>query len=412
LSGKLEGIAPAVMSAFFEQGRVSPAPSGLTSEPPPPPVEAAAPPRTTVTFGALPATDPEAVKQRELKIQHLAMMMAARPAPAVVEAPPAARGSDALREAHLQMRQRVGQGHRQMGSLKQARGTGGLADGTGSEPTGGAAPPRGPAGPAPPRPALAARGLGTGRLEALVGQALGADGVVALRQAVAVLEDSGLPSRLAGLTERVTAMVPGDDGVARLGADVGKRLLVNNLNPVLALSVAARESAQSLEQLKNWEAMTPRERLVATTNLTANLAEIVGAVTPPPVNVGAQLAAAGLQLVSLASEHGDTLESVARQAAAAEPSRRVLGEVAGQGAVLAHRVQAAWGELSERLKARPPQAPAALQRVFDSREYQRLKRHPVSRGLARGLENLTYNLTQRFRIWRERLAHRWQRGGH
>jgi hypothetical protein len=254
-------------------------------------------------------------------------------------------------------------------------------------------------------------GLGTGRLESLVGQALGADGVVALRQAVAVLEDRALPERLVGLTARVTAMVPGEDGVVRLGADVGKRLIVNNLNPVLALSVAARESAQHLEQLKRWEALTPRERLVATTNLTANLAEIVGAVTPPPVNVGAQLAAAGLQLVSLASEHGETLEGVARQAAAAEPARRVLGEVATQGAVLAHRVQAAWGELSERLKVKPPRAPAALQRIFDSRQYQHLKRHPVSRGLARGMENLAYNLTQRFRVWRERWAHRWQRDG-
>jgi hypothetical protein len=413
LAGKLEGIAPAVVSAFFQQRSPGPTPVGGTPPPGPQPVDELTPPRAPASFGTLPATDAEAVRQRDLKIQHLALMLAARPAQAAPVAPPTpasplpARSSEALREAHLQLRQRVGRGHRHTGSLK-ASGTGDLPGGTASQP-----PSPAPATPAAPRPrpASPAGGLGTARLESLVGQALGADGVVALRRAVAVLEDRALPDRLVGLTARVTAMVPGEDGVVRLGADVGKRLIVNNLNPVLALSMAARESAQHLEQLKRWEALTPRERLVATTNLTANLAEIVGAVTPPPVNVGAQLAAAGLQLVSLASEHGETLEGVARQAAASEPARRVLGEVATQGTVLAHRVQAAWGELSERLKTKPPRAPAVLQRIFDSRQYQHLKRHPVSRGLARGMENLAYNLTQRFRVWRERWAHRWQRDG-
>lgn len=254
--------------------------------------------------------------------------------------------------------------------------------------------------------------MGTARLEQLVAGALGAESVIALRQAITVLEDKELPGRLSGLTAHVTALVPGDDGVVRLGADIGKRLIVNNLNPVLALSVAARESAAEFENLKRWEALTPKERLVSTANLTANLAEIVGAVTPPPVNFGAQLAAAGLQLVSLATEHGETLEDVATKAAQvsqSQPARRVLAELNDQGAVIAHRVNAAWEELQGRLK-QPPRAPASLQRIFDSKGYQRLKRHPVTRSLARSAENLTYNLTQRWRnfktVWSHRLGRR------
>ncbi|MEB3328033.1 MAG: hypothetical protein VKQ33_02240 [Candidatus Sericytochromatia bacterium] len=398
LAGQLEGIAPAVVSAFFQQRGAAPS-SGAPSAGGAQPREAPTSPRAPTSFGALPDLDPEAVRQRNLKLQHLALMLAARPAPSASppKAPPPAPAPapEALREAHLRLRQGAGRGHRHTGALG-SRATSDLSHGAGPGPAREPHPPPG-------------NGPGTGRLEALVGQALGAEGVLALRQAVAVLEDRGLPARLGALTEQVTALVPGDDGVVRLGADVSKRLIVNNLNPVLALSVAARESAQQLERLRRWEALTPRERLTATTNLTANLAEMVGAVTPPPVNVGAQLAAAGLQLVSLASEHGETLEGVARQAADAEPARRVLGEVAEQGVVLAHRVQAAWGELSERLRRAPPRAPAVLQRLFDSRWFRHLKRHPVSRGLARGMENLTYNLTQRCRVWRERWAHRWQR---
>lgn len=404
MSGQLGGIAPAVISAFFKK---SPGPAPWDPEAPKPPaeIEHLERPRNPPGLGHMPGLDPEAVRNRDLKIQHLAMMMAARgpaSAPPAAGVRPPAVAPDDLRARHLELRARGGAGHKQTGLLSH-RHTGDLtAPGRGRvEPPSGR--PATGGGPQPP-----ARSLGTGRLEHLVAGALGADGVLALRQAVSLLEDKELPGRLSGLTAHVTALVPGDDGVVKLGADVGKRLIVNNLNPLLALSVAARESAAELENLKRWEALTPKERLVSTANLTANLAEIVGAVTPPPVNFGAQLAAAGLQLVSLATEHGETLEDVATKAAQVtqtQPARRVISELNDHGAVIAHRVSAAWGELQGRLK-QPPRAPEVLQRLFDSRGYQRLKRHPVTRSLARSAENLTYNLTQRWRNFKEVVSYR------
>jgi hypothetical protein len=248
----------------------------------------------------------------------------------------------------------------------------------------------------------------------MVGAAMSSDGVVALRQTIEALDDKQIPAKLSALTAKVTDLVPGSDGVVRLGADVGKRMIVNSLNPMLALSIAAKESAEKIDTLKKWNDLSTKERMAATAGLSANLAEIIGAVTPPPVNFGAQVAAAGLTLVSLATEHSDTIEDVGSRVANTETSRKVANEVSERGAVLAYKVKAAWDELGDRMEAMKagklkPRAPAQLQKLFDSRRFKKLKNHPATRSVATGFENLIYNLTRRWESAQANLSHRFHR---
>jgi hypothetical protein len=471
----LSGIAPAVVDAFLNANARRPAP-----EPAPAAVtdpEPAASPRSPESLGDFPALDTQAVKQRQMKIRHLAALMAQAPEddppPAAGDAPPAAAGGppagpaapgaspsadparpgagvprpvpptppappsrspsgalspDDVRAKHLAMRkQQLGTGH-----LGQGRGGTGRLPSPGTGPLPGVVPPEGPAAGAAPNDirlqhlAMRRKQLGTGRLdgpgpdghaklEKMVEAALGAEGAISLRATIEALEDRAVSSKLAALTDRVSELVPGNEGMIKLGADVGKRALVNSLNPVLALSIAAKESAEKIDTLRKWNDLSTKERMAATAGLSANLAEILGAVTPPPVCFGAQVAAVGLTLVSLATDHSDTIEDVAAKAAGAETSRKVASEISERGAVLASQVKAAWGELGERLetikagKKLRPRAPKQLQLVFDSKRFKKLKKNPTTRALAEGFENLTYNLTQRFDAQKASWAHRFEK---
>ncbi|MEB3198321.1 MAG: hypothetical protein VKP62_14070 [Candidatus Sericytochromatia bacterium] len=407
-SGGLDNIAPSVVAAFFKERPVVPTPPPLAELPPA--VEAPTP-RKPDSLGDLKSLDGEALRARQLKIAHLAQMFAGREALAREAAPPAAAPEASPLSPPLSPPR---EGTKRLASPAKPANPRAATGPLGRVSTGGLKP----------KPDVRARhlelrrnaaGAGAGappatgeKLDRLVANALGQEGVVALRQAIAVIEDAALPARLQALTARVTDMVPGADGVVRLGADVGKRVLVSNLDPITALSLAAKESAANLERLKQWSDLSHKERMLATTSLTANLAELVGAVTPPPVNFGAQLASAGLQLVNLAVEHTDSLETVTAGAVQGEATRRVLGEVGDRSAVLAHRVKEAWGDLATRLdtlKTTRPRAPVALQRVFDSQSYDQFRQHPATKGLATGLENLVYNLTRRAQNGRDQLQH-------
>jgi hypothetical protein len=243
----------------------------------------------------------------------------------------------------------------------------------------------------------------TRRLDEMVEQTLGFDGVLALHRAIAVLENRAIPERLGALGERVNALIPAPEEVKRLGADVGKRLLVDNVDPVLALSMATKESAAHFERLKDWESLSPKERLLTTTGLTANLAEIVGVVSPPPINVGAQLAAVGLQLVTMATEHSESIEGVTQRVKAAEPTRRVLDHVAGRRGVLAQRVEDAWVTLASRLarqgpRRRGPWLHPYVQRLFASSLFRQLKRQRLTRRAVHTLEQTILRLLRFLRF--------------
>lgn len=340
-SGSLKGIAPAVVSAFLNRA------DGVQP--------AATPPPSTPTSTPWPEVVEADVRARRLKLDHLAMMLAARSPQA---SPPARGGTE-----HL--------GRRQTMDLAGASAAGNM-------------------------PAA------TRRLNQLVEQTLGFEGVVALHRAVHLLEDRAIPERLSELGERVNALIPAPDEAKRLGAEVGKRLLVDNVDPVLALSMATKESAAHFERLKDWESLDAKARLLTTTGLTASLAEIVGVVSPPPINVGAQLASVGLQLVALATEHSESIEGVTQKVKRAETTRRAVGVWSEQRSVLAHRLEEAWTELAVRL-ARGPNNKRRLalllqwREVFETEIWLRFNRQRQRSGWVLALEGAIIAWLKRLR---------------
>ncbi|MDB5101964.1 MAG: hypothetical protein JWM80_6385 [Cyanobacteria bacterium RYN_339] len=227
------------------------------------------------------------------------------------------------------------------------------------------------------------------KLERSVAGALGEKGALKLRQSLKALEDKALPGKLSALADQVNKLLPeGSEHYARLGAEVGKQVIMNNLNPVLAVSMAVKESADRLEKLKDWDKLSNRERVANMALLTSNMAEILGAVTPPPVNFGVQVMGAGLLLVGMASEHSEVVEDLAKAAGG--------GKVAEAGNQIASRVKNAWEELNDRLSAKKrPKLPRQVQSVLESEGWKKLKQHPTGQRIADGTENVLYNLARR-----------------
>ena|GEM_PF-6097176 len=218
-----------------------------------------------------------------------------------------------------------------------------------------------------------------------------------LKRVLNSLRDQRIQGRLAELTQSINQMVPGGEGAVKLGSEIGKKVLVDNLNPILALSLSTKEAMSRIDTLRKWHALTGKERLTALTALTGNLAEILGALTPPPVNVSVQVVGAGLSLMSMAADHSETLETIAKQGGelAQRQVRRIIGPQAG----LSASVQGAWQTLGARLAGQAvPQRPALAapwRWFFASRFYQILKQSGWSANLATKLENLIYNLAAR-----------------
>ena len=218
-----------------------------------------------------------------------------------------------------------------------------------------------------------------------------------LKRVLNCLRDQRIQGRLAELTQSINQMVPGGEGAVKLGSEIGKKVLVDNLNPVLALSLSTKEAVSRIDTLRKWHALTGKERLTALTALSGNLAEILGALTPPPVNVSVQVVGAGLSLMSMAAEHSETLETMAKQGGelAQRQVRRIIGPQAGVSA----SVQGAWQTLGARLEGQAvplrPALAAPWRWFFASRFYQTLKQSGWSANLATKLENLIYNLATR-----------------
>lgn len=233
------------------------------------------------------------------------------------------------------------------------------------------------------------------KVEAVVAQRMGTEGVKALRETFAAIQDAALPGKLQELSLRVNQLVPGVNTMD-LGLDVGKRMVVNSLNPVLAITVGLAESAERIKKLQDWGNLTPQERLSNVANLTGNLAEILGALTPPPLNVGVQALGAGMALVGLASEHlevGEVSKALGRH----ENVRRTANQMADGASSAASRVSEAWGELSDRLEAsrlKRPKLPAPMQSLFGSPTWGKLKAWEATAPIAEGTENVAHNLSK------------------
>ncbi|MDB5100800.1 MAG: hypothetical protein JWM80_5221 [Cyanobacteria bacterium RYN_339] len=155
---------------------------------------------------------------------------------------------------------------------------------------------------------------------------------VEARQALTGLGEA----KLARLTASIHKLVP----LAREGT---KQAVMNQLNPAMAVTIAAGESAARLKALKGWGTLEARDRLIHVTGLFASLADIVGALTPPPANLAAQALGAGMSLVMLAAEGGQ-----------APAPRQAPGKLEEWGDNLGHNLLDRWQSLTARLPRRRP----------------------------------------------------------
>lgn len=396
--GQLQGIAPAVVEAFLNSGvRKKDAGKNLFTAPLPKIEDAS--PRKPATLGAFrAAADAPAIAERADKIRELAAMVRAGGDPAVVAPPPPE--PVAPEPPPLPKRLQTGPLAPEAAAIKLQH----LAM-RGKTPPGDRAPAS-PTGPVPPAPGGNGRTSKTGRLEAMVASTLDDKGALRLKASLAALEDTNLPGKLSSLTDSINKLVPGSEGILKIGGGMGKKLVVDNLNPLLALSLAAKESAERINNLKKWNELTHKERVTEMVFLSGSLAEILGAVTPPPVNYGAQVMGVGLSLVGLAAENSDSLEEGAKAAAA---NNETLQKASETSQAIANQVRGAWNELGgrlENLRKTRAKVPAPLQMILDAPAFKRMKRSPAMRGFALGLENLIYNLTNRYTAFTESWAYR------
>lgn len=240
------------------------------------------------------------------------------------------------------------------------------------------------------------------KLEKSVEAVLGEKGAVRLRQSIKALEDKALPGRLGALADSINSLLPeGSERYLKLGAEVGKQVLQNNVNPVLAVGMSLKEAGERLKELEKWGELSNKERIANMAMLTSNLSEILGAVTPPPVNYGIQVLGAGMLLMGMATEHSECVEDLAKVTGA---DKLAKSKATGP---LASRVQEAWDELGERLKKKAkPRLPAQLQAVIESPMWKQAKQHPMGAKFAQGAENVLYNLARRKEAFEASWDHR------
>lgn len=137
-----------------------------------------------------------------------------------------------------------------------------------------------------------------------------------LEAAAASLASGEVARRMTGLAASVRRLVPAEVDLAALAQEGAKQAIMNTLNPAVAASFAAADTARRMNALRGWATMPPRERVAHVAALGANLADLLGAFTPPPTGAAAQALGAGLGLVALASE-----PRVGRRRAAAAPNQ-------------------------------------------------------------------------------------------
>lgn len=390
---RLQGIAPAVVDAFLDAGTKKRQPpseevSDLFTAPPEKDLPSFDLPRRPTSLGAFKA-DPESneVKSKFKKLK--AMADAVREG---VEPPP----DEPVR----------GSGTRSLGSGKlNADAAQHLAKRR----------PQGPGGDRPRSPsgeltnpdiklqhlAMRAKAKGgntrdLGKLQKTVEAALGEKGALRLGQSIKALEDKALPGKLSALAESVNKLLPeGSERYAKLGAEVGKQVLQNNLNPLLAISLSVKEVGERLGELEKWDELSNKERVANMAMLTSSMAEILGAVTPPPVNYGIQVMGAGMLLMGMAAEHSEVVEDVAKLGGE-KAHKAVSTGMDGASGQIAGRVRQAWDELNDRLATKKkPRLPGQLQNVVDSDMWKSVKKHPVGQQFAEGTENVLYNLARR-----------------
>lgn len=186
---------------------------------------------------------------------------------------------------------------------------------------------------------------GTGILNGKTGKVLAkADGVMKvvggvqsalnLKNSLGALKDGATKDELVQAGRDVLGTVRGADAVGKMA---GKGSFIGKFNPAVAVAGASLDIANRANKLKNWDKMSTKDKVANIAGMAASVADIVGAVTPPPVKFAAMGVSAGLSLVSLGAEKFDSVKKGAKVAAKAvtESVDRTVDAVKDAGAKVA-----------------------------------------------------------------------------
>jgi hypothetical protein len=134
-----------------------------------------------------------------------------------------------------------------------------------------------------------------------------------LKNSLGALRDGVTKEELITASRDVLGTVRGVDSAVKLA---GKGGILGKFNPVVAVAAATTDIADRANKLKNWNQMSTKDKVANIAGLGASVADIVGAVTPPPVKFAAMGVSAGLSLVTLGAENFDKISAGAKKVAA------------------------------------------------------------------------------------------------
>jgi hypothetical protein len=125
--------------------------------------------------------------------------------------------------------------------------------------------------------------------------------------------------------------------VASVADVAGKSGIANKLNPVLAISSSSLDIAKNgSELINNWDTSSTGEKAAAFAKIGADVANIAGAVLPPPAKFAAIGVSVGLDLVATGIENWDAISEGAGKAvdAVADTASKAVdavGDAVGKG---------------------------------------------------------------------------------
>ena len=143
----------------------------------------------------------------------------------------------------------------------------------------------------------------------------GVQSALNLRNSVAALKDGVTRDEAIQLSRDVLGTVRGVDAAVKMA---GKGSILGKFNPAVAVAGATTDiAARTSKMVGGWKEMSTKDKISNIAGMGASVADIVGAVTPPPVKFAAMGVSAGLSLVSMGAANADKIAKGAKVAAQA-----------------------------------------------------------------------------------------------
>lgn len=164
----------------------------------------------------------------------------------------------------------------------------------------------------------------------------GVQSALDLPNAIGALKDGASKDELVHLSKDVLGTTRGVEAVANLA---GKSVL-GKFNPVVAVAGAVTDGADRVNKLKDWGNLSTQDKISNIAGLGADVADVIGAVTPPPIKFAAMGISAGLGLISLGAQNWDKISGAAGTAvhAVGDAAKEVGHEIAHEATEAVHAV--------------------------------------------------------------------------